>query len=128
MVLTLLTTATRGMIGEREFKRMKKDAIFLNDGRGQVVVERDFVRGLEERWICAAGLDVFAEEPIDSNHPLLQMNKLSLSLKLEATYETRHVMYVDAAKQCVAGVHVKRPKHVIEEQFFCPKRCSLLVF
>ncbi|MDA3130880.1 2-hydroxyacid dehydrogenase [Aliibacillus thermotolerans] len=116
MVLTPLTDETRGLIGAREFQLMKQDAIFLNGGRGPVVVEDDLVRALKEGWIRAAGLDVFEKEPVDPTHPLLQMKQVvTLPHIGTATHETRHAMYEDAAKQCVDGVLGKRPQHVIQE-------------
>ena len=42
---------------------MKKSAIFLNLGRGPIVVEKDLKRALETDEIRAAGLDVLSEEP-----------------------------------------------------------------
>ncbi|MFB4163201.1 2-hydroxyacid dehydrogenase [Alteribacillus sp. JSM 102045] len=114
MLLTPLTDETRGMIGAEEFKKMKHDAVFLNGGRGPVVVEEDLIRALQEGWINAAGLDVFEKEPVDSDNPLLQMDQVVTLPHLgTATHETRHAMYVDAAKQCVDGVLGKTPKHVI---------------
>ncbi|SDH99451.1 2-hydroxyacid dehydrogenase [Alteribacillus bidgolensis] len=114
MVLTPLTKETRGMIGAEAFQKMKRDAIFINGGRGPVVVEEDLIHVLQERWIKAAGLDVFEKEPVDSENPLLQMDQVVTLPHLgTATHETRHAMYVDAAKQCVDGVLGKTPKHVI---------------
>ncbi|WP_240376892.1 2-hydroxyacid dehydrogenase [Bacillus piscicola] len=114
MVLTPLTDATRGMIGAREFQKMKKDAIFLNGGRGAVVVEEDLIEALRAGTIKAAGVDVFETEPVDPDNPLLHMdNVVTLPHHGTATVETRHAMFVDAARQCVDGVHGKTPKHVI---------------
>ncbi|SFE57275.1 2-hydroxyacid dehydrogenase [Alteribacillus iranensis] len=115
MVLTPLTESTRGMIGAEEFKQMKERAIFINGGRGPVVVEEDLVQALEKGQIQAAAVDVYDKEPVDSDHPLLKMdNVLTLPHSGTATVETRHAMYQDAAEQCVAGVLGQEPKHVIK--------------
>ena len=49
---------------------MKKSAIFLNLGRGPIVVEEDLAEALENETIAAAGLDVLAVEPMVKENPL----------------------------------------------------------
>ena len=49
---------------------MKESAIFLNLGRGSIVVEEDLKKALETNEIRAAGLDVLSEEPMRTNNPL----------------------------------------------------------
>ena len=53
------------------FAKMKKDAIFLNLGRGPIVVEEDLAEALKQGTIAAAGLDVLRTEPIQPDNPLL---------------------------------------------------------
>ena len=52
---------------------MKETAIFLNLGRGPIVVEADLAKALENGQIAAAGLDVLAVEPMSRENPLLQI-------------------------------------------------------
>ena len=49
---------------------MKETAIFINVGRGPIVVEQDLVDALNEGQIMAAGLDVLAVEPMSEENPL----------------------------------------------------------
>jgi len=65
-----LNDDTRGLMNEAAFSKMKKEAIFLNLGRGPIVVEEDLAKALEEGWIQAAGLDVLAKEPMAADNPL----------------------------------------------------------
>lgn len=65
--------ASEQAIDEDFLGRMKPTAIFINTSRGSVVDEQALIRALEERKIAGAGLDVFTEEPIASDHPFLQM-------------------------------------------------------
>ena len=50
---------------------MKSTAIFLNVGRGAIVVEQDLADALENKTIAAAGLDVLCAEPMSQNSPFL---------------------------------------------------------
>lgn len=65
-----LNDDTRGLMNEVAFSKMKKEAIFLNLGRGPIVVEEDLAKALNEGWIQAAGLDVLAKEPMATDSPL----------------------------------------------------------
>ena len=59
---------------EREaVAKMKKTAIFLNLGRGPIVVEQDLYEALETGEIAAAGLDVLCEEPMSETNPLAKI-------------------------------------------------------
>ena len=58
---------------------MKPTAIFLNTGRGPTVDEKALIRALQEGSIAGAGLDVFEQEPIDTDNPLLKMDNVILS-------------------------------------------------
>ncbi len=49
---------------------MKRNCIFLNLGRGPIVVEQDLCNALEDGLIRAAGLDVLCEEPMSPQNPL----------------------------------------------------------
>ena len=73
------TAGTFHMMGEAQFRAMKPHAIFVNCGRGKTVDEGALVRALQERWIAAAGLDVFETEPPDPENPLLGMENVILT-------------------------------------------------
>jgi phosphoglycerate dehydrogenase-like enzyme len=64
VALTLpLTAETRGMLGERELRRMKRTAILVNVARADLVDEDALYRALAERTIAAAALDVWYRYP-----------------------------------------------------------------
>ncbi len=65
-----LTDATKGLMNRRTFAEMKPSAIFLNLGRGPIVVEQDLADALNQNVIAAAGLDVLAKEPMAADNPL----------------------------------------------------------
>jgi phosphoglycerate dehydrogenase-like enzyme len=87
LVLALpLTPATRGVIGERQLKRMKPTALFINVGRGELVQESALIRALRERWIAGAGLDVFAREPLARASALWGMPQVVISPHVAGTH------------------------------------------
>ena len=68
-----LNKYTENLINAAAFKKMKKSCIFLNLGRGPIVVEDEIAEALEQHEIAAAGLDVLCTEPMSPKNPLLQM-------------------------------------------------------
>ncbi|MEG0806007.1 MAG: D-2-hydroxyacid dehydrogenase [Lachnospiraceae bacterium] len=66
-----LNEYTKGLMNKEAFCKMKKTAIFLNLGRGPIVVEKDLADCLQEGIIAAAGLDVLSQEPMQKENPLL---------------------------------------------------------
>ncbi len=65
-----LNEYTENLIDRKALRKMKKSCIFLNLGRGPIVVEADLADALEEGVIAAAGLDVLCEEPMSETNPL----------------------------------------------------------
>lgn len=75
-VHTLLNDETRHLLGEKEFKQMKPTAYLINTARGPVINELSLIKALQEKWIAGAGLDVFENEPADSDNPLFKMDNV----------------------------------------------------
>lgn len=65
-----LTDETKDLMDAEAFSKMKSSAIFLNLGRGPIVVEKDLADALDDGVIAAAGLDVLSVEPMQENNPL----------------------------------------------------------
>lgn len=65
---------TVGMLGEEQFKVMKKTAVVVNTARGEVIDQPALARALEAGQIAHAGLDVLSPEPVPADHPLLNMS------------------------------------------------------
>lgn len=108
--LTPLTPETRHLFGKKEFKRMKKSAIFVNASRGATVDEEALYNALIEGQIWAAGLDVFQVEPVPVGNPLLQLdNVVALPHIGSSTIQTRTEMAKLAAKNVVQVLQGKGP-------------------
>ncbi|MCS7234019.1 MAG: phosphoglycerate dehydrogenase [Synergistetes bacterium] len=71
-----LTDETRGIIGEREIRSMKRSAFLINTARGGIVDENALAKALKEGWISGAALDVFEEEPPSPESPLFSCENL----------------------------------------------------
>jgi phosphoglycerate dehydrogenase-like enzyme len=64
LAITLpLTPTTRGLIGQRELRRMKADAVLINVARGEIVDEEALYQALAEKRIASAALDVWYRYP-----------------------------------------------------------------
>ena len=74
-----LNKETKGIIAEKELSAMKETAILVNTARGAIINEADLIGALQQKRIAGAGLDVFAEEPVDSNNKLLKLNNVVLT-------------------------------------------------
>ena len=71
-----LNAQTTHMLSDAHFGRMKKTALFINNGRGPTVDEEALIRALESGEIAGAALDVFEVEPVSTNNPLLRMDNV----------------------------------------------------
>ncbi len=74
-----LTEATEGMLDRAALALMKRDAVLVNTSRGAVVDEDALVDALRTGGLAAAGLDVFAVEPIPAGNPLLGLDNVVLT-------------------------------------------------
>ena len=74
-----LTDATHHMVGAEFFDLMKPTAYLINCSRGPVVDELALIDALNQKKIAGAGLDVFEQEPIDPENPLLKMDNVSVT-------------------------------------------------
>jgi len=68
-----VTPETTGLIGRREFEKMKPTAYFINTARAAIADEEALLAALQEKRIAGAALDVFAKEPPPPDHPLLAL-------------------------------------------------------
>ncbi len=105
-----LNLDTQNLMNREAFAKMKRNAIFLNLGRGPIVVEKDLADALEAGEIAAAGLDVLCEEPMSAQNPLLKIqdsNKLFITPHIAwASIEARHRLMETIAGQIKDFFHL----------------------
>ena len=95
-----LNDQTRGMVGEAQIRKMKKNAIVVNVARGAVTDEEALARAIEEDRIGGLGVDVYSVEPFRKEHPfsrILDRNNVCL---------TPHMAWgsIESRNRCIARV------------------------
>lgn len=116
VLMTPLTAETKHMMGSRQFALMKPTAVFINASRGATVDEAALISALQNKQIYGAGLDVFEQEPVQPDNPLLGMpNVIALPHIGSATEQTRHDMAMLAAKNLVSALYGHTPPNVVKE-------------
>lgn len=74
-----LNDRTRGMLGEKQIKKMKQGSIVINTARGALIDEKALADALKSGWIAGAGLDVFEKEPPAVDNAFFPMKNVVLS-------------------------------------------------
>jgi D-3-phosphoglycerate dehydrogenase / 2-oxoglutarate reductase len=74
-----LNDETRGLLGPAQVARIRPGAILINTARGALVDETTLIEALRSGHIRHAGLDVFQNEPLGSEHPLAAMDNVTLT-------------------------------------------------
>jgi phosphogluconate 2-dehydrogenase len=77
VVATPLDPTTRGLVGRRELELVKPEAFLVNVARGGIVDHDALVHALREGRLAGAAIDVFWEEPVSPDDPLLQLNVIA---------------------------------------------------
>jgi D-3-phosphoglycerate dehydrogenase / 2-oxoglutarate reductase len=74
-----LSAESRGLLGEGELRRMRPRSVLVNTSRGPIVDEAALARVLASGPVAAAGLDVFDQEPLPTDSPLLGLANVVLT-------------------------------------------------
>jgi len=104
-VHTPLTEETRGMIGRRELYLLPRGAVVVNAARGGIIQEDALLEVLDEGHLFAVGLDVYAKEPPDKDHPLIQHPRVVHTAHLGAnTLEAQRRVGEEVLKRVIAAL------------------------
>ncbi len=114
-----LTDETRGLIGEKELRRMKPTAILINTARGEVTDEEAVARAIDERWIAGAAIDAFVREPLPLASPLRRADPERMILT------PHNVAHSEAGRRANLGLAIEQilavgrgevPAHVVNPE------------
>ena len=109
-----LNEKTEGMINADLLSLMKPTAYFVNTARGPIVNQEDLTAALQTGQIAGAGLDVFEEEPLPTDHPLAHMDNVILAPHAMAwTDDLYRGNGVGACENVLAVLQGQVPKHTV---------------
>jgi len=74
-----LTSETRHMINDETLAKMKRTAVVINTARGSIIDEEALYRALTKGVIASAAMDVFEEDPIKQDNPLIQLDNVTIT-------------------------------------------------
>jgi D-3-phosphoglycerate dehydrogenase len=116
--LCVLTEETDGMIGPEEFAIMKKTMFLIDVSRGAIVNKAALIEALEQGRIAGAGFDVFPDEPLQPDNPLLRMDNVIVTPHL--AYYTREA-WQRLERDTLAGVMAllegRKPEHIKNPEY-----------
>jgi D-3-phosphoglycerate dehydrogenase / 2-oxoglutarate reductase len=98
-----LTIETKNLINYLNLKKMKKSSVIINTARGGIINENDLDKAINEKLIFGAALDVFENEPINLDNPLLKNDKVILSPH-SATF----------TDECTSRMSIETTKNIID--------------
>ena len=112
-----LTPETEGLIGAKEFARMKPTAYFITTARGPVHDEDALLAALRDGQIAGAALDVFHTEPPPPDHPLLALDNVVATPHVAGiTVEAARQIAIATAEQWTTIFAGKVPPRLINPQ------------
>jgi phosphoglycerate dehydrogenase-like enzyme len=92
-----LSEQSRGLLNEERLRRIGPRGVLINTARGAIVDENALARVLAEGALGAAGLDVFAEEPLSPNSPLRHLDNVVLTSHLGWPADLTYATFAEAA-------------------------------
>jgi phosphoglycerate dehydrogenase-like enzyme len=92
-----LSDESRGLLGAEQLALMKPGSVLVNTSRGAIVDEPALIEALSSGPISAAGLDVFAQEPLPADSPLRSLPNVVLTPHIGWTVEEVLVEFADLA-------------------------------
>ncbi len=112
-----LTPETNGLIGEEQLKKMQNHAALINTARGPVVNTDALTSALKSGEIAYAALDVTDPEPIQTDHPLLELENVTLLPHIaSATVGTRKKMSQMTVDNILAALEGKLPPNCVNSE------------
>lgn len=99
---SLINDETRGMINKDSLAKMKRGVRIINAARGALIVEADLAEAIRSGQVAGAALDVFNQEPVEQDNPLVGLPGVVHTPHLAAsTADAQVAVAVDVAQQVV---------------------------
>jgi glyoxylate reductase len=115
-VMTPYTPETKHLIDSEQLSLMKENAVLINTARGGIVNETALYQALKNKEIWGAGLDVFENEPVSLDNPLLTLpNVVTLPHIGSASIATRMKMANLAVSNLIAGLLNDKPLNLLND-------------
>lgn len=111
-----LNAQTTQLIGKAQLAQMKPSAILVNVSRGAVIDEAALIEALKNKQILAAGLDVYAQEPLQQSGLFSLHNVVTLPHLGSATLQTRDAMSNLAFDNLKAALNGQKPRYMVNPQ------------
>ncbi len=112
-----LNDETRKLIGAREFSLMKPTAFFINTARGPIVDEPALHDALSRQRIAGAGIDVFEQEPVSPDNPLLKLDNIVVTPHhICVTDECMNTVTASVFGACRDLAKGRVPKYVVNQE------------
>ena len=109
-----LTQETKNMMNRSHFEYTNKDVVIINASRGSVINEDDLYEALEDGTVRAAGLDVFAKEPLTRESKLLKSTKVVLTQHIGAlTEEAFAKASMEACSLCIDFLKTNKTQNTL---------------
>ncbi len=108
-----LSDRTKGLVGTRELSLMKPTSYLVNTSRGPIVDEVALVQTLQNRAIAGAGLDVFDQEPLPSDHPFIHLDNTVMTPHLGYVAKEGYQLFYEDSVEDITAYLLDKPVRVL---------------
>jgi D-3-phosphoglycerate dehydrogenase len=122
-----LTNSTRGMIGREQIARMKDGVRLINVARGGIIDEAALAEAVKAGKVAGAAVDVFTDEPVKPDNPLLGNPRILTTPHLGAsTNEAQERVAVDVAEQIVDILAGRPARYAVNAPLLPPETLKVV--
>jgi phosphoglycerate dehydrogenase-like enzyme len=111
-----LSDRTRGLITASHLAKMKPSAVLVNTARGPIVDEGALVGALRSGRIAGAALDVYDQEPLPPDHPLLSCETALLTAHCGWVTDRTYDRFISGVVENIESYLDGRPLHVMNPE------------
>ncbi|MFH1613556.1 MAG: NAD(P)-dependent oxidoreductase [Planctomycetota bacterium] len=113
LLACLLTEETRGILGEKELKQMRSDAVLVNVARAGLVDEKALIKALRENWFKAAAFDVLESHPLQPGDEFLELENINFTPHLGGyAYNYPNSLFITCVNEIIGMSKMQLPKWI----------------